>query len=190
MVRIKYWFLAILVGCLIGTQIYVFNDLRLMQKELKDDLDATMTCIQEVEALESKIDNQNLLAMEQSKEPAEVEKEVLPTRDRELITRVVMAEAGNNLEGCLAVAQTIKNRSELWGMTPEEVVNQPKQFATPKADSMEKYPNAVEAVQMVFEEGQTVLDPNVTHFHAEGYKPYWVSDKEFVVSRGGNRFYK
>lgn len=41
----------------------------------------------------------------------------------------IIAEAGSNPAGMLAVANAINNRATKWGMTPEQVVSQPGQFA-------------------------------------------------------------
>lgn len=114
----------------------------------------------------------------------------LTEEDRDIVTRVVMAEAGNDFEGCLAVAQTIHDRACLWNMEVSEIVTQDSQFASPKKDNISDYPNAVLAVSKVFDEGEKAFaDANVTHFHAEGTNPYWVEGKTYEGSRGGNRFY-
>lgn len=99
--------------------------------------------------------------------------------ERDLIERVVMAESGNQgLEGMKAVAQTIKDRSELWNMTPTEVVTQPHQFAKPYSYATEEVKLAV---AKVFDNGERVFEEPVTHFHNQTVKPYWTENK---VNRG------
>lgn len=112
----------------------------------------------------------------------------LSSADREYITRVCMAEAGNDLEGNMAVATVIHDRATLWNMQPIEVVTADSQFAKPRQGEL--YEESVQAVWSVFDEGMRATEENITHFHAEGTSPYWAEDKQFVCSRGGNRFYR
>ncbi|QIB68233.1 cell wall hydrolase [Aminipila butyrica] len=113
----------------------------------------------------------------------------LSQSDREHIQRVCMAEAGADITGLMAVAQTIHNRAALWNMDPIEVVTQDGQYAPPREGEI--YPEAVQAVWAVFDEGMRAFDgDNVTHFYSGEAEPYWTDGKEYVGSRGGNRFYR
>ena len=123
-------------------------------------------------------------------ETAEIEAQgtKLTAADKELITRVCMAEAGADYKGCLAVAQCIYDRSVLWNRTPYEVVSAYKQFAQPRQGEI--YPEALEAVIDVFENHKRAFEgSNVTHFYSGDITPYWVEGKRFVGEMGGNRFY-
>ena len=86
------------------------------------------------------LNNQNTIMVELDKEsidPAaenrsEGESEALTGEARDIIERVVAAEArGEDLQTMMAVAQVIKDRSDLWGMHPVDVVFADGQFAKP-----------------------------------------------------------
>lgn len=101
--------------------------------------------------------------------------------DLELLARVVAAEArGESLEGQMAVAQVIKDRSDLWGESPESIVLAPAQFADPYEGEIPE--TTWDAVEAVFLSGERVFHDPVTHFYAyELCSPYWAETK---VSRG------
>lgn len=99
--------------------------------------------------------------------------------EREIITRVVMAEArGSGYEGMLPVAQTILDRAVLWDMTPVEVVSAEAQYAD--AYQGEISFEASLAVADVFDYGIRVYAEPITHFYS-GEAPYWATSK---TSRG------
>lgn len=119
---------------------------------------------------------------------AEVQGTTLTTADKEYITRVCMAEAGNDYDGCLAVAQCIYDRSILWKKSPYEIASAYKQFAQPRMGAL--YSESARAVTDVFENHKRAFEgSNVTHFYSGNITPYWVEGKRFVGERGGNRFY-
>ena len=111
----------------------------------------------------------------------------LTTQERDLVERVVAAESrGEIVEGQMAVAQVIKNRSELWKESITEVVLAKAQFAAP-------YPGEVsdqtkEAVSRVFDKGEIVFSEPVTHFFS-GTDPYWASSKACRGMIGRHKFY-
>lgn len=112
----------------------------------------------------------------------------LAAADKEYITRVCMAEAGNDYDGCLAVAQCIYDRSILWKKSPYEIASAYKQFAQPRMGAL--YSESARAVTDVFENHKRAFEgSNVTHFYSGNITPYWVEGKRFVGERGGNRFY-
>lgn len=78
------------------------------------------------------IDVKTTPAIETTKEAINVpaiEQNVSSDAERDLIERVVMAEAGNQpYNGMMAVAQTVRDRAVLWGKTPTEVVTQQGQY--------------------------------------------------------------
>jgi len=103
----------------------------------------------------------------------------LAAEERELIQRVVAAESrGEDLQGQMAVAQTILDRSELWDMTVTEVLTAPDQYAKPYQGEISDETKL--AVANVFDGGLRVFQEPVTHFYT-GAEPYWASEK---VNRG------
>lgn len=119
---------------------------------------------------------------------AEVQGTTLTTADKEYIIRICMAEAGNDYDGCLAVAQCIYDRSILWNKSPYEIASAYKQFAQPRMGEI--YPESARAVTDAFENQKRAFpEANVTHFYSGDTVPYWVEGKRFVGERGGNRFY-
>lgn len=112
----------------------------------------------------------------------------LTREERDLVERIVAAEArGESLEGMMAVAQVIRDRSQLWGMTVTEVCLAPGQFAAPYQGEIS--PEIVQAVWAVFDEGMSVLEIPTTHFHADYVSPYWTESKVSRGSVGAHRFY-
>lgn len=112
---------------------------------------------------------------------------LLPDEERALIEKVVAAEArGESLEGMVAVAQTIKDRGDLWGMSYTEVVTAPCQFAAPYEGEIS--PEVAEAVSLVFDYGCRAYEEPVTHFFS-GAAPYWVADKVCRGQIGGHQFW-
>ena len=96
--------------------------------------------------------------------------------DRELVTRVVMAEAGGkSLESLCGVAQVIRERAESWGMSAREVVTAKGQFAKPYKNEVSE--DAKRAVAMVFDEGYRQFEGYTTHFHADWVSPWWTKSK-------------
>lgn len=115
-------------------------------------------------------------------------KVILTASDEEHITRICMAEAGADYEGCLAVAQCIYDRSILWNKSPIEVATAHHQFAKPRAGEI--YPASLKAVEDVFKNGKRMFpETKVTHFFSGDEVPYWAHDKTYVGEVGGNKFY-
>jgi hypothetical protein len=151
-----------------------------------DTLNTLMYVQQKTDDLSNKVTNMELLLQNEEKTVSAVEKAPLSTTERELIERVCMAEA-NSIDGMMAVAQVISDRSHLWNMTPLEAVTQDGQFAEPIQGEISA--EAVQAVWAVFDEGMRAFDSNVTHFHSGSEEPYWTENKTFVGNCGGNYFY-
>lgn len=108
--------------------------------------------------------------------------------ERTLVERIVASEArGEPIEGMMAVAQCIRDRSQLWGMTVTEVCLAPGQFAAPYQGEIS--PEVVQAVWAVFDEGMSVLEIPTTHFHADYVSPYWTESKVSRGTIGAHRFY-
>lgn len=121
-------------------------------------------------------------------EIADSSKVMLTSEERDLVERIVASEArGEPIEGMMAVAQVIRDRSQLWGMTVTEVCLAPGQFAAPYQGEIS--PEVVQAVWAVFDLGMSVLEIPTTHFHADYVSPYWTADKVSRGSIGSHLFY-
>ena len=109
----------------------------------------------------------------------------LTDSQRAMVEGVVFAEHGNGtLEEQKAVAQVIHDRALLWGMTIEDVLNAPKQFAKPS--TREIPPLTKVAVSEIFDFGMMQYDSNVTHFYNYNQcSPSWANSDQMVeVGRG------
>ncbi len=130
------------------------------------------------------------LASEVTSEVQGEAKKNLTPEEKDLIERVVAAEArGDTLIGQMAVAQTIRDRSALWGESLTDIVTAPYQYAEPYSGTVP--PITKEAVYRVFELGESACSEPMTHFYA--YKkmsePYWAKSKECRGDFGLHRFY-
>lgn len=112
----------------------------------------------------------------------------LTESERLLVEGVVFAEHGNGtLEEQKAVAQVIHNRALLWGMTVEDVVTAPKQFASPKTENIP--PITKVAVSEIFDFGMMQFDGHVTHFYNYNQcSPDWASSMVEVGRGNAHRF--
>ena len=106
-----------------------------------------------------------------------VTKHELTASERDLVERIVAAEArGTSYECMVAVAQTIRERSEHWGQTIKEVVKYP-QYTYPYRGTISK--EVKNAVADVFDHGVRVFDEYTTHFHTDYVDPWWNESKVF-----------
>lgn len=113
----------------------------------------------------------------------------LSAEDYDLICAVVAAEArGEGYEGQLAVAQVIRDRAVLWGMSPAAVVSASGQFAAPYQGEIG--PDVMAAVNDCLVLGYSAFDEAVTHFHEASITPYWVEDKQLVGVISNHKFYR
>lgn len=112
----------------------------------------------------------------------------LTAEERDLVERVVMAEAGGEEElGQLMVAQCILNACELDGIRPAEVVEH-YQYAQSRPDPSEQ---VREAVASIFDDGVEVVDPETVYFYAPARcVSEWHETQAFVVEVDGHRFFK
>lgn len=119
--------------------------------------------------------------------PQVEEESPLAAEERELVARVVAAEArGESYEGQLAVAEVIKCRSLAWGMTPTSVVLQDLQFAAPYDGEVSD--SVYRAVDAAFA-GESAFGRAITHFHASYIHPNWADQLEYVGTIGTHKFY-
>lgn len=111
----------------------------------------------------------------------------LTDAERDVVERVVMAEAGGeSFEGQMLVAQCILNAAEKSGTAPSEAVVAYK-YTTRRPEPTQSVRDAVAAV---FDDGETVTDEPILYF----YNPAIVSSsfhesQIFVIEVGGHRFF-
>ena len=117
-----------------------------------------------------------------------MQKIILSDAEREMIERVVAAEArGESFEGQAAVAEVIYNRCINRGQSVEQVIWADKQFAYPYGGEISQ--DTKEAVAAVFDYELLNLD-GAEYFHADYVTPSWAADMEEVCRIGGHIFYK
>ena len=132
----------------------------------------------EIRALENEL--------KQAKEKELINAYELTQEEREIIERVVAAEArGETLKGQMAVANVIKDRAELWNMTPKEVVTAKGQFAEPFQGEISE--DTKLAVEIIFDKGIRVFKEPVTHFASNN--PWWAEHKAIIGRIGVHTFY-
>lgn len=113
----------------------------------------------------------------------------LTAEERSMIEKVVAAEArGESFDGMAAVAQTIKDRAELWGLTYEEVLTAPYQFADPYQGEVSM--EVKKAVEAVYNNGYTVYSEPVLYFYnPDKANPAWAENANYLGKIGGHVFY-
>lgn len=133
------------------------------------------------------VDNSKMFSVAADQD-AEAGKMVLTAAEREMIERVVAAEArGESFEGQAAVAEVIYNRCINRGQSVEEVIWADKQFAYPYGGEISQ--DTKEAVAAVFDYELLSLD-GAEYFHADYVTPSWADDFEEVCRIGNHIFYK
>ena len=119
---------------------------------------------------------------------AEVGKMILTAAEREMIERVVAAEArGESFEGQAAVAEVIYNRCVNRCQSVEQVIWADEQFAYPYGGEISQ--DTKEAVAAVFDYELLSLD-GAEYFHADYVTPSWAEDMQEVCRIGNHIFYK
>jgi spore germination cell wall hydrolase CwlJ-like protein len=174
----------IVITCMLLMGLHVINQLDAIMtqqahiiKTQADAMDQLMWIRQDIDELKNN-----------EAEIADLSELNLTEDERTLVERIVASEArGEPIEGIMAVAQCIRDRSQLWGMTVTEVCLAPGQFAAPYQGEIS--PEVVQAVWAVFDLGMSVLEIPTTHFHADYVSPYWTADKVSRGSIGSHRFY-
>lgn len=113
----------------------------------------------------------------------------LTVSERDIVERVVMAEAGGEgFDGQRLVAQCILNTAEAMDLRPDAVVLAPNQYASPAAEASQEVKDAVSAV---FDDGEMVTGEPIRWFYAPRYVySEWHESKVFVLEYGGHRFFK
>lgn len=119
----------------------------------------------------------------------EQERVRIDPEDRDLVERIVMAEAGvEPYPGIIAVAQVILDQSREWGISIRETCTVPGRFTTPYAGDVSDRVRT--AVHEVFDLGVRVTDEPITHFHNPTVDPYWAHTLTFVTRIGDHLFYR
>ena len=133
------------------------------------------------------VDNNKMFSVA-AVQDAEVGKMILTAAEREMVERVVVAEArGESFEGQAAVAEVIYNRCINRGQSVEQVIWADKQFAYPYGGEISQ--DTKEAVAAVFDYELLSLD-GAEYFHADYVLPSWAEDMEEVCRIGNHIFYK
>lgn len=120
-------------------------------------------------------------------EPTPTPRFELSAAERDVVERVVMAEAGGeSFEGQMLVAQCILNAAEKRGVEPSEAVVL-YSYTKSRPDPTQRVKDAVAAV---FDRGETVVDEPILYF----YNPALVTSdfhesQIFVIEEGGHRFF-
>ena len=115
-------------------------------------------------------------SIQEDKKVAEIEQKgtqnanQIDNHTRDYIERVVAAESrGETYKEMCAVAQTIKDRSDLWEKTPLEIVSAEKQYASPYDGEVSI--EVKNAVSDVFDDNYRVFAEPTTHFHNDTVSP-------------------
>ena len=120
-------------------------------------------------------------------EPTPAPRFELSATERDVVERVVMAEAGGeSFEGQMLVAQCILNACEKTGTQPSEVVVTFK-YAPARPDPTD---SVREAVAAVFDAGEFITDEPVMFFYNPAkVTSTWHESQTFVIEVGGHRFF-
>ena len=111
----------------------------------------------------------------------------LTAEQRDIVERVVMAEAGGeSFKGQMLVAQCILNACNKDGIEPSEAVVR-YQYTKRRPDASE---SVKKAVAVVFDDGQAVTDEPILYFYAPALvSSKWHESQDFVIEVGGHRFF-
>ena len=111
----------------------------------------------------------------------------LTEAERDLIERVVMAEAGGeSYKGQMLVAQCILNACEIDGIRPAEVI---RKYVYAKARP-EPSDSVKQAVSAVFDEGEQVTDEPIVYFYAPALvRSEFHESQIFAIEEGGHKFF-
>lgn len=112
----------------------------------------------------------------------------LDPEQRDIVERVVMAEAGaEDYDGMRLVAQCILNACEIDGISPDEAIEK-YQYTKPAESASEACRGAVRAV---FDDGDVVTQERILFFYAPAIcYSEWHESQVFVLEHGGHRFFK
>lgn len=171
--------ILLLIQSVFISRLTIVNNVLANESMSNDSLKEEITLLKnEIRALENEL--------KQAKEKELINAYELTQEEREIIERVVAAEArGETLKGQMAVANVIKDRAELWNMTPTEVVKAKGQFAEPFQGEIPE--DTKLAVEIIFDKGIRVFKEPVTHFASNN--PWWAEHKAIIGKIGVHTFY-
>lgn len=111
--------------------------------------------------------------------------------DYDYVFRVVGAECrGEPVEGIMAVCQCILDTALHDGITPEEVVKRPGQYAAPMASSVFDGGEMVnECMLRVFACGERAVDDDIEFFCTVSCNSAWHNSLQYCFTIGGHNFY-
>ena len=112
----------------------------------------------------------------------------LTEAERDLIERVVMAEAGGeSYKGQMLVAQCVLNACILDNIRPAEAI---RKYAYAKSRP-EPSESVKQAVSAVFDKGEQVTDEPIVYFYAPALvRSEFHESQIFAIEEGGHRFFK
>lgn len=119
--------------------------------------------------------------------------EISPS-DRECLSYIISGEAwAEPIEGKMAVAQCLLNAMRQDGLSAEEV-REKYQYAGWKTNleevDPENWEQVLEAIERVFDNGETVTDENIMWFYAPKYcTSKWHETQKYVGTFGTQRFF-
>lgn len=117
----------------------------------------------------------------------------------DIVNTVIGEAGGEGAKGMAAVASVIKNRSELRGKSPAEIVAEPHQFAaySNPGDQIKKdmqdpalRAEAMTIVQSVFDGKMPDPTDGADHYHADGATPDWANSMPETTKIGNHIFYR
>lgn len=114
----------------------------------------------------------------------------LTEEERKLVISIVAAEArSENLEGMMAVAQSIRDRAITRNQTIEQVCLSPYQYAAPYTGEVSDM--LIDSVMFVFDEGHSPLEFPTTHFYQHEMidAPDWTAGLTCRGSIGAHTFF-
>ena len=111
----------------------------------------------------------------------------LTPQERDLVERVVMAEAGGeSYKGQMLVCQCILNACEIDGIRPAKVI---KKYVYAKARP-EPSDSVKRAVSAVFDKGEQVTDEPIVYFYAPALvRSEFHESQIFCLREGGHKFF-
>lgn len=120
-------------------------------------------------------------------EPTPAPRFELSAAERDVVERVVMAEAGGeSFEGQMLVAQCIFNAAEKEGVQPSEAVV----IYSYTSSRPEPTQSVKDAVVAVFDRGEVAIDAPVMYFYNPALVTSdWHESQIFVAEVGGHRFF-
>ncbi|MFA5305932.1 MAG: hypothetical protein WC365_00635 [Candidatus Babeliales bacterium] len=166
-----------------GLSLQIVNSSKEIE-QYKAQLDALT---QQISALQEEIGRKQDKPIDKKSRGGERPRYELSTAERDLVERVVMAEAEDEpYTGKMLVCQCILNACRMNNKRPAEIV---MQYAYAKRRPNPSK-NVKEAVSAVFDKGETVTDEQVIYFYAPALVESAFHERQrFILEVGGHRFF-